>query len=76
MADFNQMCIDITLGHDEELIRFDDLVLIFKVIVEFKLQNLSQKKLVCMLSQNHWLECYQICMSILLGYNEELIRFW
>ena len=25
---------------------------------------------------NDWLECYQICMSISLGQNQELIRFW
>ena len=47
LADFNHICTDITLGHDEELIWFGDLDLFFKVIVGLKLPNLSQKVLVC-----------------------------
>ena len=42
--------MDITLGHDEELIRFYDLDLIFKVTAGLKLPNLSQKVLVCIIS--------------------------
>ena len=53
--DFNQICKDVTLGHDEELIRFSDTDLIFKVTAALKLPNLSQKVLVCILS--HELEC-------------------
>ena len=43
LADFNQICMDITLEHDEELIDFGDHDLFFKVIAGFKLPNLSQK---------------------------------
>ena len=50
MADFNQICVDIILGHDEEPIRIGDLDLIFKVTVGLKVQNLSQNVLVCMTS--------------------------
>ena len=42
--------MDVTLGHDEELIRFCDLDLIFKVTVRLKLPNLSTKVLVCTIS--------------------------
>ena len=49
LADFNQICTDITFGHDEEL-GFGDLHLIFKVTVGLILPNLSQKVLVCLLS--------------------------
>ena len=50
LGDFNQSYMDITLGHEEELIRFGDLDLIFKVSAGPKLQNLSQNALVSMLS--------------------------
>ena len=50
LADFNQICMDITLGNDEELISFGDLDLFFKVTAGLKLQNMSQKVLVCTLS--------------------------
>ena len=50
LVDFNQICMDITLRHDEELIRFRNLDLIFKGTAGFELPNLSQKVLVCMLS--------------------------
>ena len=61
LADFNQICMDI----DDELIRF------WWPWPNFQ----AQKVLVCMLClMNHWLECYQICMSILLGPTIEL--FW
>ena len=59
--------MDVTLGHDEELIRFDDLDLIFKVTAGLKLPNLSPKMLVCTIDFN------QICMDITLGHDEELI---
>ena len=49
MADFNQICMDITLGHDEELIMFGDLDLILTVTAGLKLRNVSQKVFVCML---------------------------
>ena len=42
--------MDITLGHDEELISFGDLDLFFKVTAGLKLPNLSQKMLVCPIS--------------------------
>ena len=42
--------MDVTLGHDEELIRFGDLDLIFKVTAGLKLPNLSPKVLVCTIS--------------------------
>ena len=51
LADFNQMCMDITLEHDEELIWFGDLELFFKVSAELKLPNLSQKVIVCTISR-------------------------
>ena len=35
LSDFNQVCMDITLGHGEEMIRFGDLDLIFKVTAGF-----------------------------------------
>ena len=51
LADFNQICMNITLGHDEEFVfGFGDLDLFFKVIVGLKLPNLSQKVLVCTIS--------------------------
>ena len=50
LADFNQICMDITFGHDEVLIRFGDLDLIFKVTAWLKLPNFSQRVLVYMLS--------------------------
>ena len=48
--DFNQIRMDITLGHDEELIRFGDIDLIFKVTTALKLLNFSQKVFVCISS--------------------------
>ena len=42
LPDFNQICMDITLGHDEELI--------FKVTAGLKLPNISQKVIVCRVS--------------------------
>ena len=42
--------MDVTLGHDEELIWFWYLDLIFKVTAGLKLLNLSQKVLVCTIS--------------------------
>ena len=42
--------MDVTLGHDEELNRFGDLDLIFKVTAARKLPNLSQKVLVYTIS--------------------------
>ena len=42
--------MDVTLGHDEELIRFGDLDLIFKVTAILKQPNLSPKVLVCSIS--------------------------
>ena len=42
--------MDVTLGHDEELIRFGDLDPIFKVTAGLKLPNLSPKVLVCTIS--------------------------
>ena len=50
LADFNQICMDITLGHDEELIWFCYLDLFFKVTAGLKLPELSQKVLVCTIS--------------------------
>ena len=49
LAYFNQICMDIALRHDAELIKFW-LDLIFKVAVVFKLPMLSQKVIVCRLS--------------------------
>ena len=43
-VDFNLICMDVTLGHDKELIRF------FKVTAGLKLPNLSPKVLVCTIS--------------------------
>ena len=40
LADFNQICMEITLGHDKVLIRF---VLIFKATTGFIVPKLSQK---------------------------------
>ena len=68
--------MDVTLGHDEELIRFRDLDLIFKVTAGLKLPNLSQKVLVCTISHDWLTDFNQICMDITLGHDEELIRFW
>ena len=51
LADFNQICMDITFGHDKKLkIGFDDLDLIVKVTVRLNQPKLSQKGFVCMLS--------------------------
>ena len=46
LADSNQIYMDITLGHDEELIGYGDLDLFFKVTAGLKLPYLSQKMLV------------------------------
>ena len=48
LADLNQICMDITLGHDEKLNRL--VTLIFKVTARLNPPNLSQKVFVCMLS--------------------------
>ena len=50
LVDFKQICMNILLGHFEDLIRFGDLDLIFKVTVGLKLQSVSQKVLVCIIS--------------------------
>ena len=50
LADFNQSCMDITWGHDVELIRFGDLDLVFNISVGLTLSNLIQKVLVCTIS--------------------------
>ena len=49
LADFNQICMDITFGHDIKLF-FGVLDLIFKVNVRFNPPTLSQKVFVYMLS--------------------------
>ena len=50
LADFNKMCMDIKLGHDEELVWLGDLDLFFKVTAGLKRPNFSQKVLVCTIS--------------------------
>ena len=45
LVEFKQIFVVITFGHNEELISFGDLGLIFKVTVGPKLPNLSQKML-------------------------------
>ena len=45
LLDFDQICMGITLGHDED----GELDLIVNVTGRLKLPNLSQKVLVCML---------------------------
>ena len=62
LPEFNQICTDITFGHGQELIRFCDLDLIFKVTAWLKLPNLSQKVLVCRIFHEpigrFWLDIY------------------
>ena len=54
LADFNQICMDITFRYDKKLNRFcGDLDLIFKVTARLNPPNLSQKVFVCMLSHGH-----------------------
>ena len=53
LADFNQICINITAGHDKKLNKFW-LDLIFKVTVRLNPPKLSQKVFVCMLSLIRW----------------------
>ena len=48
LVDFNQICMDITFGHDK--IGFGDLDLIFMITARLNPPNLSQKVFVCMLS--------------------------
>ena len=43
LADFNQICMDITFGHDKKLNRFGDLDLIFNVTAKLNPPNLNQK---------------------------------
>ena len=50
LADFNQVSMDITFGHDKKLNKFGDLELIFKVIARLNPPKLSQKVFVCTLS--------------------------
>ena len=51
LADFNQICMDITFGHDKKLnIGFGDLDLIFKFTARLNPSNLSQTMFVCMTS--------------------------
>ena len=72
-ADFNQICMDKTMGHDEELIRFGDLDLISKVSAGLKVPNLSQNLIVCLYLMNQSGDFEYICID--LGHDEELIRF-
>ena len=53
LAGFNQICMDITLGHDEELSR---LLPNFQGHCMLKLPNLSQKVLLCTLSHEPFAE--------------------
>ena len=46
--DFNCICMNVTLGHDKELIKD----LIFNVTAGLKLPNLSRKVLVCTISHD------------------------
>ena len=50
MADFNQICIVKTLGMMKSWLGFGDLGHFFKVTAGLKLPNLSQKVLVCIIS--------------------------
>ena len=50
LADFNQICMDITFGHDKKLNSFGDLDLIFRVTFRLNPPKLSQKMFVHMLS--------------------------
>ena len=72
-VDINKICTDVILGHGEELIRFFDLDLIFKVTAGLKLPNVSPKRLVCTISHDWLADFNQICMDITLGQDEELI---
>ena len=73
LADFNQICMDITLGHDEELFDFGDRDLFFKVSAGLKLPNLSLKVLVYLMNQ--LVDFNQICMDITFGHDKKLNRF-
>ena len=75
-ADFNQIGMDITSGHDEKLIRFGDFDLFIMVTAGLKLQNLSQKVLVCPISHEPSADFDQICMDITFGHDKKLNRFW
>ena len=66
LADFNQICMDITFGHDKSWIGFGDLDLIFKVTARHNLPKLSLKVFVCMLSHgllNGMLPNLQACIN-------------
>ena len=71
--DFNQTFIDTLLGGVEELIRFGDLDLIFKVT--FVLCNVQNRVFMHYLL-NKLMDFDQTCIGTLLGEGEELIRFW
>ena len=76
-TDFNQIFMDITLGHDEELIWFKCFDLFFKVSAGLKLPNLNQKVLVCTKYLTNQLAGFnQICMDITFGHDKKLNRFW
>ena len=63
LVDFNQICMDITFGHDKKLNSFDDLDLIFKVTARLQAKMcLSACYLI-----DHWMKSYQICKPIQIG---------
>ena len=65
LADFNQICMDITLGHD------DDLILVTLTYFSRSLQDFQAKRCLCaqyLMSQ--------VCMDITFGRDKKLKRFW
>ena len=76
-ADFNQICMDITLGHDEELIRFLVTMANFsRSLWDLNCQIWAKRCLCAQYLVNRLADFNQICMNITFGHDKKLNRFW
>ena len=77
LADFNQICMNITSWWImmKSWFDFSDLDLFFKVSARLKLPNLSQKVLVCRISHEQLADFNQTCMAITFGHDKSWIGF-
>ena len=66
LADFNQICMDITLGHDEELIR---------LLRDLNCQIWAKRCLYTQYLMNQLSDFNQICMDVTFGHDKKLNRY-
>ena len=77
LSDFNKICMNITLGHDKELIRFCWPWPIFsRSLLDFNCQSWAKKCLCTQYLMNQLADFNQICMDITFGQDKKLNRFW